>query len=135
MDYILTHLAHTSCKNQVLAHQKQGPRATIGAARRALCYDGSEEPSPGPATYANETKVKAHPTRWGTGHLSGDLPTIWFSRAIDLRQGGGKNPNPRPWQHHDKLVIDYVKHESTYEHLTQDMSMIEGESKKSITSL
>ena len=42
----------------VLAHQKQGPRATIGAARRALCYDGSEEPSPGPATYANETKVK-----------------------------------------------------------------------------
>lgn len=44
---------------QVLAHQKQGPRATIGAARRALCYDGSEEPSPGPATYASETKYKA----------------------------------------------------------------------------
>eukprot|EP00913_Durusdinium_trenchii_P003130 g2892.t1 len=41
-----------------LAHQKQGPRATIGAARRALCYDGSEEPSPGPATYATETKYK-----------------------------------------------------------------------------
>ena len=44
---------------QVLAHQKQGPRATIGAARRALCYDGAEEPSPGPATYASETKYKA----------------------------------------------------------------------------
>ena len=44
---------------QVLAHQKQGPRATIGAAPRALCYDGSEEPSPGPATYASETKYKA----------------------------------------------------------------------------
>ncbi|CAJ1362562.1 unnamed protein product [Effrenium voratum] len=41
----------------VLAHQKQGPRATIGAARRALC-DGHEEITPGPTSYVGETKYK-----------------------------------------------------------------------------
>jgi hypothetical protein len=66
---------------QVLAHQKQGPRATIGAARRALCYDGSEEPSPGPATYASETKYKAPVLQvcWGfEGRKNGDvLDDFW----------------------------------------------------------
>jgi len=42
----------------VLAHQKQGPRATIGAARRALCYEGHVEPSPGPATYCTNVQHK-----------------------------------------------------------------------------
>jgi len=42
----------------VLAHQKQGPRATIGAARRALCYEGHLEPSPGPATYCTHVQHK-----------------------------------------------------------------------------
>ena len=60
---------------QVLAHQKQGPRATIGAARRALCYDGSEEPSPGPATYIAETKYKAE--RWKFWSL------FWWSSPVE----------------------------------------------------
>ncbi|CAE7500200.1 CDC48 [Symbiodinium natans] len=66
-----------------LAHQEQGPRATIGAARRALCYEGNLEPSPGPASPCTHAQHKVQGGNYSEVPGGMALPDLSYEKRQD----------------------------------------------------